>query len=734
MTSGSADFHETSAVVGDTVHAEFHWNDAVWNNVGEFYCDMSIKDPNGDNCSYYAEEETSSATNFLSCVTDMSGTWTAQISIWDGNDWITYTDTIQVSIQGAPGCSANFQNNSAEVGDTLYADFTWADATRDGYHAYMVITDPDGQTKASWLEILLSDGSKTLNCVADKEGVWVAEITAYNDFSSVTCTDTLNVTSGGGSANLGKAITCKYFEDCDYDVPGSCGCGDEGPRDTDFTIDEIVIAYFRLDSSGGYDFYGDTMSREWWYRAAGETEYTLRATSDSTCTNHYTGYWCGWTWWDLGNEYGEGDGFVRVYLNGTYMGKASDFDITGDVIGHIQPSSVYYEGPFQTSVENTGVTAPFMDDFIYLHHLFGTDWLTNGLIDELNTKGYIDEINDIFWETDIEPDIDRPDSLAPTPGAKMNMNHWVFWFNDYLGGIKYFDSEDGVNRIIMFNSNYAASLITSDGTQPGDPFSPEKTIANYKALFHKYSTCDYYTSQTSCEGAGCYWYNDACHSTSDETYDIYTNNDYDYYALEDIFALNPNTLFIINTAPPYGTDGTDDAEAHRARMFNNWLKNDWLMSYNKKYPDNHNVLVWDWFDLLANPDDAPIYPNRLKTEYSHIVGTPLVNALGYTDSTTSFSIELDTAFRRYAEMNTLIADLIVKNIGSSTGCLNIEVVSNPGTSDESILFYGLTKDIPAQTEEQLSLYAYIPDIAIDIPVSLPVGVKVWGMNETEPFF
>ena len=69
------------------------------------------------------------------------------------------------------------------------------------------------------------------------------------------------------------------------------------------------------------------------------------------------------------------------------------------------------------------------NDLVFIHHSVGNGWLDNSLHAELLTKYYIDERNDIFYETDFPPDSGRPDSLAPVPGDTMNMCHWVLWFS-----------------------------------------------------------------------------------------------------------------------------------------------------------------------------------------------------------------------------------------------------------------------------------------------------------------
>jgi hypothetical protein len=268
------------------------------------------------------------------------------------------------------------------------------------------------------------------------------------------------------------------------------------------------------------------------------------------------------------------------------------------------------------------------DDLIFIHHSCGANWLSNSLHDALLAKEYIDERNDIYYGTDLSPDPTRPDSLAPTPGDKTNMNHWILWFNDYLEGVKLYGCANGINRIIMFKSCYPISNIEGNGTEPGDPFSGTQTLANYKSVYRHP------------DGPG----------------HTYTYNGHIYHPLEDIFAAHPTTLFIPVTAPPrhYApTDATTDNEAHRARLFNNWLKYDWLTNYTLNNPGLGNVAVFDWFDVLSYPDDHPNHPNRLRAEYGGESGNSHPNSLANSDSTQIFATNptnfIDTSWNIFTQ-------------------------------------------------------------------------------------
>jgi hypothetical protein len=306
------------------------------------------------------------------------------------------------------------------------------------------------------------------------------------------------------------------------------------------------------------------------------------------------------------------------------------------------------------------------DDLVFIHHSCGRNWLDNSLHAALLAKDYIDERNDIYYGTDISPDAGRPDSLAPTPGDKTNMNHWIRWLNDYLNGIKAHGCADGANKIIMFKSCYPISNITSDGTEPGDPFSSSQTLTNYKAVYRHPS------------GPG----------------STYLNSGYTYKPLEDIFAENPNTLFIPVTAPPrhYApSDATNDAEAHRARLFNNWLKNDWLASYNAAHPDLNNVAVFDWFDVLAYADDHATHPNRLKAEYGGASGDSHPNATANADSTAIFATDpgnlLDTAWSAFT--STTSCQLAINITNEEWG----SVILDPEPNDPNLPTYPIDASV-----------------------------------------
>jgi hypothetical protein len=291
------------------------------------------------------------------------------------------------------------------------------------------------------------------------------------------------------------------------------------------------------------------------------------------------------------------------------------------------------------------------DGLVFIHHSVGNNWLNSGLQDALLAKEYIGQRNDIYYGVDVAPDAGRPASLEYPAGNYTDMNHWILWFNDYLGSVKSHATPYGLdkmigrlseyvgmmksqraaggfNRIVMFKSCYPNSDIGSAGTEPGDPFDSRFSLANYQAVYRHP------------DGPG----------------RTYTYNGVTYKPLEDIFAENPDVLFIAITAPPLHyapSDATNDANVHRARMFNNWLQDEWLASYRAAHPDLNNVVVFDLFDVLAYNDYHPTHPNRLKAEYGGESGDSHPNDIANAYLTQIFATNpdnfIDGAWRAFSD-------------------------------------------------------------------------------------
>jgi PKD repeat protein len=264
------------------------------------------------------------------------------------------------------------------------------------------------------------------------------------------------------------------------------------------------------------------------------------------------------------------------------------------------------------------------DSLVFIHHSCGENWLNSGLHDALVSKDYVDRRNDITYGVEVAPDPGRPASLGPVAGELTDMHHWILWFNDYLGNVRQHGCASGENRIVIFKSCFPNSHVDDAGAEPGDPFSDWKTEANYRAVYR--------------HPAG-----------SGNTYEM---DGVTYRPLEDIFAANPQTLFVIVTAPPECWNDTNEDIAAHARASNDWLTGEWLPEY-LSTTGLRNVAVFDWFDLLACPANDSSHPNQLRADYGGGSGDSHPNDTANRRSTQEFASDpgnwLDHAWEAFQE-------------------------------------------------------------------------------------
>jgi hypothetical protein len=214
-----------------------------------------------------------------------------------------------------------------------------------------------------------------------------------------------------------------------------------------------------------------------------------------------------------------------------------------------------------------------LDDYVekrsvFLHHSAGESLLTAG------------NLRNRFLEMGI---LVKSATYGDEIGEDTDMNHWVSKFQNSMPDILRFKShpnmynDDIFNDIVMFKSCFPNSDITAEGSLPGDPSSPEKTTANYRAAFEQ---------------------------------------------LKDEFKKYPDILFVYLTAPPLIPELSTAENAGRAREFNNWLVDKFVEAYREETGLN-NFVIFDLFDCLAGDD------NFLKREYQRdIPGDPHPNAKG----------------------------------------------------------------------------------------------------------
>jgi len=96
-----------------------------------------------------------------------------------------------------------------------------------------------------------------------------------------------------------------------------------------------------------------------------------------------------------------------------------------------------------------------------------------------------------------------------------------------------------------------------------------------------------------------------------------------YLEMRDVFDQYPDKIFVVMSPPPLHRLSTNLAQADLARTFANWLGSDTFLL------GHTNVLFFDFFDLLAHPDDGSEQRNMLRYEYelSHYNGDSHPNLL-----------------------------------------------------------------------------------------------------------
>lgn len=116
----------------------------------------------------------------------------------------------------------------------------------------------------------------------------------------------------------------------------------------------------------------------------------------------------------------------------------------------------------------------------------------------------------------------------------------------------------------------------------------------------------------------------SCFPTCDITSEAQLDQYKDWYLdMRDFFDTRPQKVFIIMSPPPRHRLATTVEQADRARRFASWL-------VSPEYLAGHDNLVgFDFFDLLAQPDDGSATRNMLRYEYerSHSGSDSHPNAL-----------------------------------------------------------------------------------------------------------
>jgi hypothetical protein len=214
---------------------------------------------------------------------------------------------------------------------------------------------------------------------------------------------------------------------------------------------------------------------------------------------------------------------------------------------------------------------------IFIHHSSGENWLSDengGLGPALMEHGYFVSDTNYDWGPSIS-------DLGGPVGSFTDTGHWWTWFqgpeSEAVLEAVFSESEQHAyytrleqdpgseNQIILFKSCFPNSAL--DGSPDDSPTGADNPLRGMDA------------------GSG---------------FHTVANAKGIYVDLLEMFAANPDKLFVAITAPPLQEDETTAEQAANARAFNRWLVEEWLADYPMT-----NVAVFDFYNVLTSNGGSP---------------------------------------------------------------------------------------------------------------------------------
>lgn len=359
------------------------------------------------------------------------------------------------------------------------------------------------------------------------------------------------------------------------------GYNNHGPLKTQFELNETVYAYCEIHGHGG-DLYGWKMRHEWWYKKTGESEFTKRWTwTSNPCEGHYT-EWASWSWKAIGSDYGPGEGYVKLLVcpegwscndvDWIHFGTTNNFTIKGappkvfaDII------SLKYPGTFKSGdtilvgafVKNTGDTDASIKMEFYNDDTGALMCWDEWMIVYPQMTVFIDCTFKINQNSNFHG---RAVSYSKLLGGKYGdpdetMYFLIEFVGETTGSIAFQEESAKVGDVIhadcmwnnaQWNYEYMAfatmwiidpekiNRATKYAQEPTGTHVSQATVDKvgqwiallwvwtgtqwlvYEDLIQVTPSCADYKTQPECENAGCYWYNNSCHSTDIPECEKYT--------------------------------------------------------------------------------------------------------------------------------------------------------------------------------------------------------------------
>jgi hypothetical protein len=200
---------------------------------------------------------------------------------------------------------------------------------------------------------------------------------------------------------------------------------------------------------------------------------------------------------------------------------------------------------------------------IFIHHSTGQNWLadSNGSLGTaLRDNNYFVSDTNYGW---------GPNSI----GDRTDIGHWWDWFR-------------GPNSATYLASLYAESGQNSSYSRLATAPAGENEIIMFKSCFPNSALRGNPGDPVPAIGS-----NPLKSQSSGSSYHTVANAKGIYIDLLEYFKTRQDKLFVVITAPPLSSS----TYAANARIFNNWLVNDWLADYPYR-----NVAVFDFYDVLTS--------------------------------------------------------------------------------------------------------------------------------------
>lgn len=329
---------------------------------------------------------------------------------------------------------------------------------------------------------------------------------------------------------------------------------------------------------------------------------------------------------------------------------------------------------------------------IFIHHSTGENWLRDDygrLGQTLGANNYFVSDTNYGW---------GPNSI----GDRTDIPNWLEWFRS---------DDTATYMTALFNESAQNSSYTRTLVDPGG----ENEIIMFKSCF----------PNSALEGLP----NDLPDPNPGLTVG---HAKYVYNEILQYFALHPEKLFVVITAPPL-SDGT---YAANARAFNNWLVYHWL--YENNYTQS-NVVVFDFYNVLTHSThhhrfyngDIQHYFATQNTLY-YPSGDDHPSEAGSQKATKEFVTLLNVYYNRWKAGAVNVA---IKSNGTLDGwVLESAETSNVGGSIDSAATTFRLGDNAADKQYRAILSfntSTIPDTAVVLSATLKV--KRGSLVGTDPF-